>query len=348
MLNTDWHQLHGSAFADQAVLVTGGAGFIGSHLGEALLTLGARVVILDDLSQGDRANIAFLEEHAMHAPGELRFVEGSILDEAALAEAMPGCAVVLHQAAWGSVPRSVEMPRRYHAINTTGTLNVLEAARAAGVRRVVFAASSSAYGDSEVLPKVETMPVRPKSPYAATKVAGEALLRAYANSYADASGGLDTASLRYFNIFGPRQNANSAYAAVIAAFAKALYAGQKPVIFGDGEQSRDFTFVHNAVHANLLAARAEQRINGEAMNIACAQRVTVNALAERMAAQWGRDDLTPEHRPERAGDVKHSLADLALAKALIGYQPIVSFDAGLEATVAWYRERFQAQSSSRA
>jgi nucleoside-diphosphate-sugar epimerase len=343
MLQTDWHQLHGSAFADQAILVTGGAGFIGSHLGETLLTLGARVVILDDLSQGDRANIAFLEEHAKQTPGSLRFIEGSILDEAGLAEAMAGCAVVLHQAAWGSVPRSVEMPRRYHQINTTGTLNVLEAARAAGARRVVFAASSSAYGDSEVLPKVETMPVRPKSPYAATKVAGEAMLRAYASSYSDE---LDTASLRYFNIFGPRQNANSAYAAVIAAFAKALHAGQRPIIFGDGEQSRDFTFVHNAVHANLLAARCEQRINGEAMNIACAQRVTVNELAAQMAAQWGRDDLTPEHRAERAGDVKHSLADLSLAKRLIGYEPIVSFADGLAATVDWYREQFDKQSAS--
>ena len=338
MLNTDWQQLHGSAFADQAVLVTGGAGFIGSHLGEALLTLGARVVILDDLSQGDRANIAFLEQHVTQTPGSLRFIEGTILDEAVVAEAMAGCSVVLHQAAWGSVPRSVEMPRDYHAINTTGTLNVLEAARAGGVRRVVFAASSSAYGDSEVLPKIETMPVRPKSPYAATKVAGEALLRAYANSYPEA---LDTASLRYFNIFGPRQNANSAYAAVIAAFAKALHAGQRPVIFGDGEQSRDFTFVHNAVHANLLAARSDQRINGQAMNVACAQRVTVNQLAAMMAKQWGRDDLTPEHRPERAGDVKHSLADLALAKRLIGYEPIVPFADGLAATVAWYREQFE-------
>jgi nucleoside-diphosphate-sugar epimerase len=181
------------------------------------------------------------------------------------------------------------------------------------------------------LPKIETMPVLPKSPYAATKVAGEAMLRAYAGSYQ-----LDTASLRYFNIFGPRQNANSAYAAVIAAFAKALLSGQRPVIFGDGEQSRDFTFVDNAVHANLLAARSERRVGGEVLNIACGRRVTVNELAARMASIFGRPDLKPEHRPERAGDVKHSLAELTRARQAIGYEPVVDFARGLEATCRWY------------
>lgn len=331
MALVDWKQLHGRTFEAARVLVTGGAGFIGSHLAEALLALGAQVTVLDDLTGGDRANV---DRFGEAAGGRLRFVEGSILDAAVLADVVDGCSVVFHQAAWGSVPRSVQMPRRYHEINSTGTLNVLEAARSAGVKRVVFAASSSAYGDSETLPKVELMPVRPKSPYAANKVAGEALMRAYALSYP----AMDCASLRYFNIFGPRQNANSAYAAVIAAFAKALQAGGRPVIFGDGEQSRDFTFVDNAVHANLLAARCPVRIGGRVMNIACGQRVTVNELAGQMAAAWGADGVEPDYHDERAGDVKHSLADLGLAREVIGYEPVVDFDRGLAATCDWYRE----------
>lgn len=248
---------------------------------------------------------------------------------------------MFHQAALGSVPRSVREPVRYHGVNATGTLNVLEAARSAGVERVMFAASSSAYGDSEVLPKVETMPVLPRSPYAANKVYAEALMRAWACSYGRGTGGesgLDTACLRYFNIFGPRQNANSAYAAVIAAFAKALLAGERPTIFGDGEQSRDFTFVDNAVHANLLAARCETPIGGEVMNVACGARVTVNQLAATMAGLYGRPELTPVYKPERAGDVKHSLADLGRIKATIGYEPLVGFEKGLEPTCAWYRD----------
>ncbi|MEX2389618.1 MAG: NAD-dependent epimerase/dehydratase family protein, partial [Phycisphaeraceae bacterium] len=197
-----WPTLHGDAFADCPVLVTGGAGFIGSHLTEALLDLGARVTVLDDLTGGDVANFDTFRERA---GDRLRFVEGSILDTALVRDCMQQVRYVFHQAALGSVPHSVEQPAHYHAVNATGTLHVLEAARAAGVVRVMFAASSAAYGDSEALPKIETMPVRPQSPYAATKVAGEALLRAYASSYA-----LDTVALRYFNIFGPRQNANSA------------------------------------------------------------------------------------------------------------------------------------------
>jgi UDP-glucose 4-epimerase len=328
MALTDWQSLHADHFADQRALVTGGAGFIGSHLTEALIDLGAHVVVLDDLSGGDTANF---DDYKDRAGDRLRFIEGSILDEALLAEAVQGCRWVFHQAALGSVPRSVEQPVRYHGVNATGTLNVLEAARAADVQRVVFAASSSAYGDSEVLPKIETMPVLPRSPYAANKIYDEALMRAWACSY-----GLDTACLRYFNIFGPRQNANSAYAAVIAAFAKALIAGERPVIFGDGEQSRDFTFVDNAVHANLLAARSNKPIVGEVMNVACGQRVTVNQLAETMAKLYERPDLTPIHEPERAGDVKHSLADLTKIQQTLGYDPLVAFERGLEPTCAWY------------
>ena len=332
MAITDWNQLHAKHFAGARTLVTGGAGFIGSHLSEALIDIGADVIVLDDLTgTGGAANN--LDSFRDRAGSRLRFVEGSILDRKLLDELFTGCRYVFHQAAWGSVPRSVEMPTKYHEINTTGTANVLEAARQTKVARIVFAASSSAYGDSETLPKIETMPVRPKSPYAATKVAGEAMLRAYAGCYE-----LDTASLRYFNIFGPRQNANSAYAAVIAGFAKALLAGKRPTIYGDGEQSRDFTFVDNAVHANLLAARCEKRVGGEVMNIACGKRVTVNELAVKMAAVLGRPDLQAEHAPERKGDVKHSLADLKKANDTIGYQPIVDIDRGLEVTCRWYQE----------
>jgi nucleoside-diphosphate-sugar epimerase len=328
---TNWQQLHGTHFAETRVLVTGGAGFIGSHLTEALIDLGAEVVVIDDLSGGDIANF---DDYRTEAGDRLRFIEGSIRDEQLLAEAIAGCKYVFHEAALGSVPRSVAEPERFHDVNATGTLNVLQAAKSANVQRVVFAASSSAYGDSPTLPKVETMPVLPRSPYAANKVYDEALMRAWACSY-----GLDTACLRYFNIFGPRQNANSAYAAVIAAFAKDLLAGNRPTVFGDGEQSRDFTFVDNAVHANLLAARCDKPIGGEVMNVACGERVTVNQLAQTMAELFGRPDLTPLHKDERAGDVKHSLADLNKISATIGYQPLIDFAKGLGPTCAWYREK---------
>jgi len=223
------------------------------------------------------------------------------------------------------------LPRLYHEVNTTGTLNVLEAAREAGVQRVVFAASSSAYGDNRV-PWVESMPVSPMSPYAATKAAGEALLRAYSSSY-----GLDTASLRYFNVFGPRQNANSAYAAVIAAFAKALLEGQNPVIYGDGEQSRDFTFIDNVVHANLLAARCTTAISGRVLNVGCGGRISVNELQRTIAAMLGCPDLQARHEAERAGDLKHSFADLTRTRSILGYEPITDFKSGLARTVEWYR-----------
>jgi nucleoside-diphosphate-sugar epimerase len=258
-------------------------------------------------------------------------VQGSILDRKLLAQCMRDCRYVFHQAALGSVPRSVEQPLLYHEVNATGTLNVLEAAREAKVRRAMFAASSSAYGDNPV-PWIETMAVLPRSPYAATKVAGEALFRAYSASY-----GLDTACLRYFNIFGPRQNANSAYAAVIAAFAKALLNGARPIIYGDGEQSRDFTYVENAVHANLLSARHISSIGGEVLNVGCGARISVNALAELMARMLEKPKLKPIHEPERAGDLKHSFADLTRIRSTIGYEPISDFQTGLAGTVKWYR-----------
>ncbi|HYO09588.1 MAG TPA: SDR family NAD(P)-dependent oxidoreductase [Tepidisphaeraceae bacterium] len=323
-LTTDWRRLHGDAFSGARALVTGGAGFIGSHLVEALVALGASVVVIDDLSAGHRENLALF-------PGA-EFVQGSILDRAAVARAMAGVNYVFHQAAMASVPLSVERPRDFYDVNVTGTLNVLEAAASAKVRRVTFAASSSAYGDSEVLPKVESMPPQPLSPYASSKVAGEGLMRAWANCY-----GVDTAALRYFNIFGPRQGADSAYAAVIAAFAKAMLQGKRPLIFGDGGQSRDFTYVHNAVHANLLAARHETPLGGEVINVACGERVTLMDLARVMREALDRPDLTPVHHPARAGDVRHSLADLSHARNVLAYQPVVGFEAGLRATVNWYR-----------
>jgi|GEM_PF-51756 len=348
-LNTDWPARHGDALRGRRALVTGGAGFIGSHLAGALLELGAWVVVLDDLSGSDGTNLEPLRRLAdRRARDRLRVVEDSILNRDALADAADGAELVFHQAALGSVPRSVERPRDYHEVNVTGTLNVLEAARAAGARRVVFAASSSAYGGAETLPKVETLAPQPLSPYAATKVAGEAMMRAWAHSYRDGGvdkqpgGGTDTACLRYFNIFGSRQNANSAYAAVIAAFAKALLAGEAPVIYGDGSQSRDFTHVHNAVHANLLAAAHDGPLRGGVFNVACGQRVTVTELAERMAAALGRPELTPRCLPARAGDVMHSVAGLGHSRAGLGYEPIVGFAEGLAATVGWYAQQHAA------
>jgi nucleoside-diphosphate-sugar epimerase len=323
-MTTDWRRLHGIHFVGQRALVTGGAGFIGSHIVEALLQLGAEVVVLDDLSAGRRDNLA---------PFKLKeFIGASILDREAVALAMRGVNLVFHQAAMASVPMSVERPREFYEVNVMGTLNVLQAAVEAGVRRVTFAASSSAYGETEILPKLEAFPAEPLSPYASSKVAGEGLLRAWAHCY-----GMDTVALRYFNIFGPRQTADSAYAAVIAAFAKAMLSGQRPTIFGDGEQSRDFTFVDNAVHANLLAARSLKAIRGDVMNVAVGKRVTLNQLAKVMAGALGRPDLTPVHQSSRAGDVRHSLADLTHAKNVIGYQPIVDFETGLRATMEWYK-----------
>ena len=326
----DWKQLHNDSFEGQRVLVTGGAGFIGSHLCEALLQLGADVVALDDLSGGDWANLDGFGD-------DVTQTTASILDADALNEAMSGCAYVLHQAALGSVPRSIREPDLYYRVNAMGTLNVMQAAKAASVQRVVFAGSSSAYGDppgDADTAKVETMPALPRSPYAATKLAGEHTLRAWSHSY-----GVDAAVLRYFNIFGPRQNANSAYAAVIAAFAKALHEGKPATIYGDGEQSRDFTYVANAVHANLLAARAEGPVRGEVCNVACGDRVSVNQLHAAMAEIWGGEAISPTYEPGRAGDVKHSLADVSKGQQLLGYRPQVTFSDGLAQTVQWYRER---------
>ena len=312
------------AFRNRRVVVTGGAGFIGSHLTAALCALGAEVVVVDSLISSSRQNLVGLP---------CRVLPVDITAGRNCAPAFKHASIVFHLAALGSVPRSLEDPFGYVRTNIVGTTNVLQLARAAAVKRVVFAASSSAYGDSPELPKTETMLPQPLSPYAATKVAGEQLMHAYAHSF-----GITTVSLRYFNVFGPRQSASSAYAAVIAAFASALLQGNPPVIFGDGTQSRDFTPVANVVLANLLAAIApHEKVAGRVYNVGCGRSISVNELASQMQSLTQRPDLVPEYRPARGGDVLHSLADLSQAKADLGYKPIVDFETGLRETVDWYR-----------
>jgi nucleoside-diphosphate-sugar epimerase len=309
-------------------LVTGGAGFIGSHLVETLLARGDEVVVLDDFSTGRRKN---LEPFG----GRITLIEGSIADPAVCEAAVRGVEYVLHQAALGSVPRSVAEPLRTHEVNATGTLNLLDAARRAGVRRVVFAASSSAYGDTEELPKHEAMPVRPRSPYAVSKVTGEAYCRAFHASY-----GLETVALRYFNVFGPRQDPNSQYAAVVPLFVTSALAGQRPTIFGDGEQSRDFTYIDNVVEANLRACEAGPAALGEVFNIGAGSRTTINELWS-ITRSLTAAEVEPRYEPSRAGDVRHSLASLERARAALGYDPRIDVVEGLGRTVEWYRAAAQ-------
>ncbi|MFT5424749.1 MAG: nucleoside-diphosphate-sugar epimerase [Phycisphaerales bacterium] len=329
------------AFDGTSVCVTGGCGFIGGHLVDTLLSLGASITVIDDCSSSTTEHLASLIDLE---PTRVQFVRASILDPRGLAEAMEdgggdggGARYVFHLAAIGSVPRSIEDPDRSWAVNATGTQRVLQAARAAGAKRVVYSASSSAYGNAPELPastpKLESMPTSPESPYAASKLAGEALCRAWSVSY-----GLSTACLRYFNIFGPRQPADSAYAAVIPAVADRLMKGEAPVVYGDGEQSRDFTPVANAVLANLLAASAERELAGEVMNIGVGTRATVNELVSKLTAKLEARSQHTRHEPERAGDVRHSQADIARAHELIGYTPVVGFDEGLDEAAAWYRQ----------
>ena len=302
-------------------VVTGGAGFIGSHLVEHLVRAGDDVTVLDDLSTGKRENLAPWKS-------SIRFIEGSITDPVACARAISGSNVVLHQAALPSVPRSVADPLGSHAVNATGTLNVLIAARDARVERVVYAASSSAYGDTPELPKHEGMVPRPRSPYATAKLAGEEYCRAFHASY-----GVPTVSLRYFNVFGPRQDPASAYAAVVPKFIAAALANTAPVIYGDGEQTRDFTYVENVVRANLAACMAPERALGEAFNIGCGDRVSVNALWDRVRALTGAR-TAPRYEPPRAGDVRDSLASVSRARDCLGWSPTIDLDEGLRRTLA--------------
>ncbi len=305
-------------------LVTGGGGFIGSHLVRALLERGDAVRVLDDFSTGRRTNLAAVEHDI-----DLRI--GSILDHDTLSSAMNGIDYVLHQAALPSVSRSVARPRDSHEVNATGTLNVLLAARDAGVRKVVYAASSSVYGNSPTMPRHEELPTQPLSPYASAKLAGENYCRAIHHVY-----GLPTVMLRYFNIFGPGQDPDSPYSAVIPRFITALLRGEPPQINGDGTQSRDFTYVANAVHANLLACAADERANGNVMNIACGGAYSLLELMGNLCEILDTQ-IEPVFGPERPGDVRHSCASIERAKELIGYTPAVAFRAGLEATVASFQ-----------
>jgi len=305
-------------------LVTGAAGFIGSNLVEALVSAGERVVGVDNLLTGKRENLEGLS-------GDFRFVEGDIRDLDRLRELCRGVDFVLHQAALASVPWSVEEPILAHEHNTTGTHNVLVAARDAGVRRVVLASSSSVYGETEVVPSPESLPPRPASPYAATKAAAEAIAAAF-----DASMGLETVALRYFNVYGPRQDPASGYAAAIPAFATRALTGERPVIFGDGEQTRDFVYVEDVVRANLLACEAGPEACGRAFNVGTGAAVSVNELCETILEVAGAG-IEPDRGPERAGDVRHSWADVTSAREVLGFEPRCDLAGGLARTVDWYR-----------
>ncbi|MBK9263588.1 MAG: SDR family oxidoreductase [Polyangiaceae bacterium] len=303
-------------------LVTGGAGFIGSNIVSALVSAGERVRVLDDLSTGSWENLAALESSS-----SVERIQGDIRNADTVARACAGVEVVLHQAALGSVPRSIDDPITSDAVNVGGTVTVLDVARKQGVRRVIFAASSAAYGDTEVLPKHEDMAPRPLSPYAVTKRACEHYCEVFARIY-----GLETISLRYFNVFGPHQTPEGVYAAAIPRFVDAALA-QRPIrIFGDGEQTRDFCYVDNAVAANLLAATTPRKLTGEIVNIAGGRRVSLNALCTEIGRVMGRR-LSVQHEDPRPGDVRHSLADVSRAKELIGYEPKVRWEEGLEPTI---------------
>jgi nucleoside-diphosphate-sugar epimerase len=299
--------------------VTGGAGFIGSHLAQHLLADGFPVRVLDNFATGRRSNLRVLSEDA-------EIVEGDIQSYERVSRAVAGCEAVLHQAALPSVPRSIQDPLTSNATNVIGTLNVLLAARDQGVRRVVLASSSSVYGASPKLPKREDDPALPISPYASAKLAGESYARSFHNVY-----GLETVMLRYFNVFGPRQDPSSAYAAVIPSFITRLAAGESPVIYGDGEQSRDFTYIENVVQANRRALEARD-VAGEVFNIACGDRVTLNRLLAELQTIVGAD-VPAAYAAPRPGEVRHSLADISRARERLGYEPTVGLTDGLRRTV---------------
>ncbi len=306
-------------------LVTGGAGFIGSHLARELVARKHEVVVLDNLSTGKLENIADLKD-------KLRFVEGSITDLDTVQECCQGVDCVFHQAALPSVPRSVKDPLLSDEQNVGGTLRVFWGAHRTGVRRVVFAASSSIYGDTEELPKHEGMQPRPMSPYAVNKRVGELYGAVFNNLY-----GLSTIGLRYFNVFGPRQDPNSQYAAVVPKFITSFLAGKAPIIHGDGQQSRDFTFVQNVVEANIAACAARPEAGGRSYNVALGGRITVEDLCLKIRDLVG-SDIQPEYDASRPGDVRHSQASIELAREFLGYQGNISLDEGLELTVRWYQD----------
>lgn len=306
-------------------IVTGGAGFIGSNLVHALVSKDVDVTVIDNLSTGNWRNLIDVENR-------IKFVNGDIRDFDLLSGVFEGCEVVFHQAALPSVPRSIENPAASNESNVTGTLNVLIAARETGVKRVVIAGSSSVYGNTQVLPKTEEMVPDPLSPYAVTKYVAELYSKVFARVY-----GLEAVVLRYFNVFGPCQNPESQYAAVIPKFITSMLRGENPTIYGDGEQSRDFTYVDNVIQANLLAATAKS-IAGEVLNVGCEVRFTLNELVAELNTVM-ETNIPPKYKQPREGDVRHSLASIKKAAHLIGYKPRVSFQEGLRRTVEWFRTR---------
>ncbi len=306
-------------------MVTGGAGFIGSHIAAALVANGARVRIIDDLSTGYRENVN-------EVGGDVDFVQASLADEKALRKALEGVELVFHEAAIPSVPRSVENPRQTHIASVDSTFSLLNAAREMKVRRIVYAASSSAYGDQPTLPKVEDMLPDPLSPYAVAKLVGEYYCQVFSRVY-----GLETVSLRYFNVFGPRQDPSSQYSGVISRFIAALLSGEQPVIYGDGEQSRDFTYIANVVDANLKAAETTKGI-GTVINVANGVRITLNELLKEVKDLTGKTDVAVEYRPPRAGDVLHSLADTTRAREFLGFEPRIGLREGLQLTIDWWKQ----------
>lgn len=305
-------------------LVTGGAGFIGSHLVTRFVQDGHRVRVFDNLSSGKEANLA-------HVADKFEFFRGDLRNPDDCRKACQGIRVVFHEAAVPSVPRSVDDPQTSHDVNVTGTFNLLMAARDAGCQRVVYAASSSAYGETEVSPKREDIAPQPLSPYAVGKLVGEHYCTVFSTCY-----GLETISLRYFNVFGPRQDPKSQYAAAIPAFITHMLKNEPPTVYGDGEQTRDFTHIDNVVHANVLAARVA-RSAGESVNIGYGSRVSVNGVIAKINELLGKN-IRANHVAPRAGDVRHSLADILRAKAVLGYEPVVSFEEGLRRSIEWFAE----------
>ena len=318
---------HLSFAPDSLFLVTGGAGFIGSNLCEAILGMGCRVRCLDDLSTGKEENLYAFREHP-----DFTFLRGDVKKLEDCLRACEGVDYVLHQAAWGSVPRSIEMPLYYCANNIQGTVNMLEAARQSGVKKFVYASSSSVYGDEATLPKAEGREGKLLSPYAVTKRADEEWARQYTLHY-----GLDTYGLRYFNVFGRRQDPNGAYAAVIPRFIGQLLRGERPTIHGDGLQSRDFTYIENVIEANLKACLAPHEAAGQAFNIAYGGRERLLDLYYSLTRALGVE-IEPIFGPERPGDIRHSNADIRLARKLLGYDPDWDFDRGIAAAIDWYRD----------
>lgn len=306
------------------VVVTGGAGFIGSHIASALSKSGARVRVLDDLSTGHRENI---EEIG----GDIDFIEGSVADENVLKKALDGAELVFHEAAIPSVPRSVAEPIQTHIASVDGTFSLLLAARDNKVRRVVYAASSSAYGDQPTLPKIEQMAPDPLSPYAVAKLVGEYYCQVFTRVY-----GLQTVSLRYFNVFGPRQDPGSQYSGVVSRFISCLLGNERPVIYGDGEQSRDFTYIENVVAANVSAASSTGAV-GKVINVANGARITLNELLAELKELTGKQDVTAEYLEPRVGDVRHSLADITMARELLNYESKVDLREGLQRTLDWWK-----------